>query len=222
MWKNFVKEVSTTLNISSSSLNKLRKKSTEAISEYLTNKLLKSFKEGENKLGDKIWGNIVKAIFLSTIDKYWTEHLTSIDNLREGINLRGYAQLDPLVEYKNEAFSMFERLVANINAEVTRRIFEVKMEEEQGPITQIEPEKAENLTYKSASSVSPFQSVESNKTVSSKTDDSNNASEGGLRVIQAGVKKPKIGRNDPCWCGSGKKWKKCHYPELPPPGWKKE
>jgi len=84
--------------------------------------------KNEKEIGIEIWHDVVRSIFLSVVDQYWTEHLTAIEDLREGINLRGYAQLDPLVEYKNEAYSMFERLVQNINYEFTRRLFRVEVQ----------------------------------------------------------------------------------------------
>ena len=89
-------------------------------------------------------------IFLSTIDKYWTEHLTAIEDLREGINLRGYAQLDPLVEYKNEAFSMFERLVNDINFEATRRLFKIEVETRHAASLQDDHTKTHPMVFKSA------------------------------------------------------------------------
>ena len=173
--------------------------------------------------------DVVRVIFLSTIDKYWTEHLTGIEDLREGINLRGYAQLDPLVEYKNEAYSMFERLNADINFEATRRLFMVQVEAHHDAPLQKEPTKGQPLVFKSASSVDPFTQaqhkekvvgsqssvVAKDKNVSQPTTDYRPPSteqQTGFRIIPPGQTSKKPGRNDLCWCGSGKKYKKCHYP----------
>ncbi len=84
---------------------------------YLLEKVGKELKAREKKFGTDLWIQVIKMIFLGAIDKYWMDHLTAIEDLREGINLRGYAQMDPLVEYKNAAYSMFENLVGQINDE---------------------------------------------------------------------------------------------------------
>ena len=138
-------------------------------------------------------------IFLGAIDKYWMEHLTAIEDLREGINLRGYAQIDPLIAYKNEAFTMFEKLVGEINYEVTRRLFKVEVEVKQ------QEKSEEPLVYKSASAVDPFNQQKNSSTKASLNEPT--TSHQSLATNQH-----KLGRNDPCWCGSGKKYKKCHYP----------
>jgi len=112
--------------------------------------------------------------------------------LREGINLRGYGQLDPLVEYKNEAYSMFEKLIGNINFEVTRRLFKIEINVGANFNSPVHTHEQPKMILQSASAIDPFKA--------------NNQ--------EAPVTKPhgKLGRNEPCWCGSGKKYKKCHYP----------
>jgi len=131
---------------------------------------------------------IEKWVYLSVIDSLWMDHLDAVDDLREGIGLRGYGQRDPLVEYKAEAFSMFEKLVSQIDYQVIHRIFKVQISGEPPPM-----QKPQRIIATPAG--------------------------GDLSSSKPGVQQPiisgkKIGRNDPCWCGSGKKWKKCHYPEL--------
>ena len=201
-------------------------------------------KSGE--LSADMWNQIVRSIFMSTIDQYWTEHLTAIEDLREGINLRGYAQLDPLIEYKNEAYSMFERLIGNINFEVTRRLFRIEVSVAPPQPTEttavVEADKTPKLEYKAASMINAFEAQEKQQEampvpvhpepapredsgdakVSVRTlSDEEFASRqtgteiGGFKIIPPGTHHQKLGRNDPCPCGSGKKWKKCHYPEIP-------
>jgi len=186
----------------------------EELISFLTHELKDQYLKREKKMGEKFWNEIVRMIFLSTIDKYWTDHLTAIEDLREGINLRGYAQLDPLVEYKNEAFTMFEKLLGDIDFEATRRLFKIKVEQRR-PI--IEEKKDQPLTFKSASGIDPFKgqvSPTDQKNISSPpTQNAPSVGEElGFKVIAPGTKTKKIGRNDPCWCGSGKKYKRCHYP----------
>lgn len=149
----------------------------------------------EEKFGPLVWKEIVKSVFLSTIDKYWTDHLTAIEDLREGINLRGYAQLDPLVEYKNEAYSLFEETMNNIPYDSTRKLFKIEVEGF-GPVKQT----PHNIHFASAGAVNPFQNGERQE----------------AEIVHSSsqvVAQKKPGRNEPCWCGSGKKYKKCHWPD---------
>ncbi len=179
------------------------------IETAVMNEVKRTYRARAKKFGNELWRDIVKSIFLASIDKYWTDHLTAIEDLREGINLRGYAQLDPLVEYKNEAFSMFERLIGDIYFEATRRIFKVEIAE--GPQSPVPQEK--QMTFKSASSVDPFTQKKSDeKQLPRVAEQQQQPQEGEFRVIPPGQKQDKPNRNDPCWCGSGKKYKKCHYP----------
>jgi len=192
------------------------KKDLIGMAEFLKKELVNLYRLREQKLGTELWTEIVKTIILSTIDKYWTDHLTAIEDLREGINLRGYAQLDPLVEYKNEAFSMFEKLIGEINFETARRLFKVEVE------TNTPQEKDQSLVYQSASAIDPFTKQEQQATQSQAKPSANIGNPDlGIRVIKPGENSNKhnLGRNDPCWCGAvdpktGKpiKYKKCHYP----------
>lgn len=183
--------------------------------DFLVKEVKKQFDFRENQTGDKLWLEIVKTMFLSIIDKHWMEHLTAIEDLREGINLRGYAQLDPLVEYKNEAFSMFEQLIRNINFELTRRIFKIELI----PVNEPSLTKEREIIFQSASGINPFDKVNRHgglaKTMQSSLQTLPQEKEEqtmAFRLIPPGHSSKKPGRNDPCWCGSGKKYKKCHYP----------
>ena len=181
--------------------DKIKGSDMEKISELLRSHLEDIYHAKEQKIGKEIWVEIVKNIYLSTIDTYWTEHLTAIEDLREGINLRGYGQLDPLVEYKNEAYTMFEKLLSNIDYDFSRRILRIEVAQDSSTQNR---SKFSQLHYQSASAINPF-SLEDGKSSSPQT-----ASLHELKVIPPGVQKQKIGRNDPCHCGSGKKYKKCH------------
>jgi len=159
--------------------------------EFLNKVVMDTYAQREKQLGPEIARQVEKWVALSVVDNLWMEHLDAIDDLREGIGLRGYGQLDPLVEYKNEAFSMFERLVSTIDYDIARRIFKVQVQLSQNVSAQANQPIAQETTI----------------TQSAKQQMASQA------TSQPGNKK-KIGRNDPCWCGSGKKWKKCHYPQL--------
>ena len=182
-------------------------KNSEKMIDYLNRSIEKQFNTREKKLSKEVWEEVVRSVVLSTIDKFWMDHLTAIEDLREGINLRGYGQLDPLVEYKNEAYSMFEKLIADINFEVTRRLFKIEISVGVGrdlPVNNPQPQ----MILQSASAIDPFKT--NNQDPNSNNQTKSNPPAGG----QTPIIKPhkKLGRNDKCWCGSGKKYKKCHYP----------
>ncbi|MBI5358245.1 preprotein translocase subunit SecA [Candidatus Amesbacteria bacterium] len=138
------------------------------------------------QVGESAWKEIIRFAYLSSIDNLWVAHLDAIDDLREGIGLRGYGQRDPLVEYKGEAFTMFERLLAQINSEFARRLFRIQMN-------------------------GPQQHVQQQPLVPKKSTDFLSAMQGLQKVGVQNAHKT-LGRNDPCWCNSGKKYKRCHYP----------
>lgn len=203
-------------------LRELETMDQQAAQEHLEKLIEKFYKKKEKEIGGLLWMEAVKSVYINTIDKYWTEHLTAIEDIREGINLRGYAQMDPLIEYKNEAFSMFEKLLSDINYEVTRRIFHLQL------VSSVDkPQKITEapIKYHQASKIDPYsQSKETQvPSVEIVEPEQPKAHEGrkyhelppeadGFRVIPPGTRSVKPGRNNPCWCGSGKKYKKCHYP----------
>ncbi len=142
----------------------------------------------ETELGKDAWGYVQKTLFLRTLDGLWMNHLDEIDYLRQGIGLRGYGQRDPLVEYKREAFNMFVVLLESIRTTYLTTIF--KMVAVPNAPTETLPQNAE---YRGAEESPSFASSQKEKSVVQKP-------------LSAG---PKVGRNDPCPCGSGKKYKKC-------------
>jgi preprotein translocase subunit SecA len=204
---NFLREINLLVPLTADELeSNYQGLNTEKLICYLNEKVKKQSQVRENELGENLWVEITKTLFLTTIDKYWMDHLTAIDNLREGINLRGFAQLDPLVEYKNEAYLMFEKLMSNINFEVTRRLFKIE-------VSVAENTKPQAVEYKSASAMDPFQaSLSSSTGAASFKSQLHQQEQQAIKVTLPGEGKKKPGRNDPCWCGSGKKYKKCHYP----------
>jgi preprotein translocase subunit SecA len=145
----------------------------------------------EKQVGAKVMRQIEKFAYLGSIDHLWIDHLDQIEDLREGINLRAYGQRDPLVEFKNEAYKLFESLIDRIDEELSHRIFRIDVTAgRQGEI--------------------PLNIAKTNIDTSDMIGLAEPAS-----AKKASARRSKLGRNDPCWCGSGKKWKKCHYPELP-------
>jgi preprotein translocase subunit SecA len=194
----------------------------EDLREQLLADALGAYDQREKDFGDEIMRQLERAILLQIIDNRWREHLYEMDYLREGIHLRGFAQIDPLVAYKNEGFSMFEALMHSIWEEFARLIFHVEVEvapqaqEEFAPArqpAQIElsgggPDQPSALGQAAvATAAGAGAEVAAEETI-----DGQGGNGGRIQEQETVVKdeKEKIGRNDPCWCGSGKKYKKCH------------
>jgi len=144
----------------------------DKVAEHLLKLADQVYQSRKQQIGEALFADLGRFVLLSSLDTLWMDHLDDLDNLRDGINLRGFAQQDPLVEFKQEGFSMFESLLTRIDASVAGKIFRYQ------------------LTRQPSASAPAAQT-------SSKTTKA-------------------LGRNDPCWCGSGKKWKRCHYPQLSP------
>ena len=165
------------------------------MTEFLTTISRDMYDKRESQIGSDITRQIERWVSLSVIDSYWMDHLDAVDDLREGIGLRGYGQLDPLVEYKNEAFNMFERLIAGIDSEIIHRIYKVQ------------------VSQNSPAGAPPVQPIESPIAAAAKKMQTNASEQVVAQPVVNTAKK--LGRNDPCWCGSGKKWKKCHLNREP-------
>jgi len=150
-----------------------------------------------------------KFVMLSVMDNLWTNHLDAIDNLRGGIGLRGYAQRDPLVEYKNEAFRMFEQLVWAIDDEIVHRIYKIQVQGQASPGIQTHTH-ADGSVHQGLPHPETVPVAKPKKMVTNTPE--SEVSESAKTTSLENDKK-KLSRNDPCWCGSGKKWKFCHYPQ---------
>jgi preprotein translocase subunit SecA len=161
--------------------------------EFLVKIANDMYEARDKQMGKELMREIEKFVMLSVVDNLWMDHLDAVDNLRQGIGLRGYGQRDPLVEYKNEAFTMFEKLLAGIDDEVAHRIYRVQVQQQSSDVNQQHQHIAVNNSQGSSISTSSGSNITTASSSSSG--------------------KKKLGRNDPCWCGSGKKWKKCHYPD---------
>jgi len=153
------------------------------------------YESREKQVSDKVMRQIEKFAYLGSLDHHWIEHIDYIDGLREGVRLRGYAQRDPLVEFKNEAYEAFEGLLDRIDSEHARRIFRVGISTQRPeiPLSQIQT----NVDKSDAIGLATGTNEKKAKQPASNRGSSSN----------------KLGRNDPCWCKSGKKFKKCHYPQ---------
>ncbi|OGX07228.1 MAG: hypothetical protein A3K11_00320 [Nitrospirae bacterium RIFCSPLOWO2_12_FULL_63_8] len=160
----------------------------EALGHELARKIHAAYAAKEKELGPDLLRYLEKVVMLRTIDTLWKDHLLAMDSLREGIGLRGYGQKDPLIEYKREGFDMFAEMMHRCKQDVLEHLFRVQVVSgEQPPPVMERPRRPPTLTLNRGE-----QAAEGNedKTIRRTAD--------------------KVGRNDPCSCGSGKKYKKCH------------
>ena len=193
-----------------------------ALVEELREDVVKAYDEREEELGEDLMRALERFILLQIIDDRWREHLHDMDYLREGIHLRGFAQIDPLVAYKNEGFEMFTALMNAIWEEFARFIFHVDVEVEGDPAAAIPgserrapldlqylggtaADQPSALAAAAAGGALPVGAAEA------AAYDPDSVGDAPLQVETRHLDDhERIGRNDPCWCGSGKKFKKCH------------
>ncbi len=138
------------------------------------------------------WHQFERNVMLQSLDTHWREHLAALDHLRQGIHLRGYAQKNPKQEYKREAFELFETLLDTVRTDVTKILMTVQIRTEAQLEEAETPQQVENVQYRHADYDEAL---------------GGDAEQAGAQPAAAG---PKVGRNDPCPCGSGKKYKHCH------------
>jgi preprotein translocase subunit SecA len=158
----------------------------DQLSDALVEKVRQRYEEKEALFGPAMMRWLERRIILDIVDTQWKDHLLSLDHLKEGIGLRGYGQKDPLVEFKKEAFTLFEEMMDRIDSETVRYLFLIqpaKPEDEAREIERRQRRQQQQLQYQTG----PAQAE-------------------APKPVRAGAK---IGRNDPCPCGSGKKYKKC-------------
>jgi len=151
----------------------------DALREELMRKAVSYLERKEQEFSEPLMRQVERYIMLQIVDAQWKDHLLAMDHLKEGIGLRGYGQRDPLVEYKKEGFDMFTELTERINMEILTRLFHIQIRSEED--VSLSQGKEQHLTYSS----------------------------GGDEPKQPVKRSKKVGRNEPCPCGSGKKYKKC-------------
>jgi preprotein translocase subunit SecA len=151
-----------------------------SLREILIKEIKSVYGSKESEIGSEMMRYLEKIILLQIVDSQWKDHLLAMDHLKEGIGLRGYGQRDPLVEYKKEAFDMFSEMTERISTEVLRRLFKIRIQKQE--TIRREQKKQIQLNYNRGEGSSVMQTVRRGR---------------------------KVGRNDPCPCGSGRKYKKC-------------
>jgi len=158
---------------------------TDDFIEIATERVHQLYDQREAEFTEPVMRQIEKIVMLQTLDALWKDHLLAMDHLKEGIGLRGYAQVNPLVEYQKEGFTMFEALMAVMQQDVVEKVYSVQVQRQQD-VEQIQQPKPQRVVM----------------------------SHGGETEAEAAApakrEADKVGRNDPCPCGSGKKYKRCH------------
>jgi preprotein translocase subunit SecA len=196
----------------------------EKLKDALDDDAMAAYDEREVQIGEELMRYLERSILLQVIDTRWREHLYDMDYLREGIHLRGFAQIDPLVAYKNEGFAMFEELMHSIWEEFSRLVFHVEVEIDPAraqaafaPNGEPEPEsldysggtlEAQPSALRQVAAAGSVGAVE--MTAAQATAAGGNGAPDVVETVVKDERERDIGRNDPCWCGSGKKFKKCH------------
>jgi preprotein translocase subunit SecA len=175
----------------------------DTLLDMIADKLNEAYDAKVAQLGEDLLVRLARYVVLRRIDDNWRDHLLAIDDMRESIGWRGYAQLDPLVEYQKEASIMFEDLMENVNSEVMEHFFLTQ------PVMQAQAPEQQviNMQARQATIEETLPEVAGGGVAVAEEEE---GPEGQLQPQQPVRRDVKVGRNDPCPCGSGKKYKKCH------------
>ena len=184
----------------------------EDIVERVQKAANESFQAKVDRVGIEQFTPFMRMILLQSIDSHWREHLAALDYLRQGIHLRGYAQKNPKQEYKREAFELFSQMLDTVKMDVTRVLLNVRIQSEDevakaAEAIEARAERISNVTYTHPNddgSVSQEAAAMASAAIASAAMGSSGGFDGDVATV------PKVGRNDPCPCGSGKKYKLCH------------
>ncbi|HSY25265.1 MAG TPA: SEC-C metal-binding domain-containing protein, partial [Polyangiaceae bacterium] len=185
----------------------------EQIAKVLFEAAEATVREKQKEMGTELLLRVFRHFYLEEIDRQWVEHLTNMEHLRDGIGLRGYGQRDPKQEYKKEGYDIFMTMMAATSSNVCSKLFKVQVRRE-NEIERIEREDAE----KHAQQQRAMQTFHGGENAQGEDEGPPRpaARAAQPRVVQPPVRRegPKVGRNDPCPCGSGQKFKKCHGAAL--------
>ncbi len=175
----------------------------EGLREKIIDSVVVAYKEKESSVGAEVMRQLEKQVMLEVLDRHWKEHLANMDHLRQGIHLRGYAQKNPKQEYKREAFELFEAMLNAIQMEVITILSSVEIRRQE------EVDELEAQRRKAQAAEMQFTHNESSALAGTVSDEqeARPTADGQMPFVR---KEKKIGRNEPCPCGSGKKYKQCH------------
>jgi preprotein translocase subunit SecA len=190
----------------------------DEIRDTLWEKIAASYDEKEKLVGREVLQRVERDIMLQIVDQQWKDHLYSLDHLKEGIGLRGYGQRDPLVEYKKESFALFQAMKERVDEEIVRWLWALRpVLNEEAPVARRPAPRRAPLILNDPSVESALVGARVAAPQASPFEPSRGRQQQPARVGGDDAKpvtvrrdEPKVGRNDPCPCGSGKKYKKCH------------
>ena len=180
----------------------------DALNEVLE-EMRKAYEEKEKDLGAEKMRTLERLVLLGTLDRLWVYHLTALDEMRQGIGLTGYGGRDPLVEFKREAFDMFDQLTEHIQNNVARRIFHVTLTAPAPPPPPANTQESGPADTPGAGDGASAATKRSRKAARAAVGAATASAAGPAATTNVPVS-GKVGRNDPCPCGSGRKYKKCH------------
>jgi preprotein translocase subunit SecA len=172
----------------------------EALREKILETAVTVYQQKEETVGAQVLRNFEKSVMLQTLDTLWKEHLAAMDHLRQGIHLRGYAQKNPKQEYKRESFELFEQLLDSLKLDVITILSKVRVQQQE-EVERMEAQRQAQAEAAAAKAQAQHANAENQLADDSEQDGSQ----------QPMVREErKVGRNEPCPCGSGKKYKQCH------------
>ena len=180
----------------------------DALTDEFVEDALETYDEREQALGAELSREVERYIILQTVDQRWREHLEAMDYLREGVHLRAFAQKDPLVEYRGEGHVMFEELSGAIREEVVFTLFHVAVQIEEPALEPMQARES-SLHYEHETSAGADVIAAAGGAATALADPPVTSPSSFAQAPVVNEHKD-IGRNDPCWCGSGKKFKRCH------------
>ncbi|MGA2449110.1 MAG: preprotein translocase subunit SecA [Polyangiaceae bacterium] len=187
----------------------------DQIARALYDAAVAHLEEREKDMGTELFLRVFRHFYLEEIDRQWVEHLTDMEHLRDGIGLRGYGQRDPKQEYKKEGYDIFVSMMATISSTVCSNLFKVRVQRERSEVERMERADAERR----AAQQRAMQARHGSEPLATDEEAANAAARAARPQPRVSVQpirreSPKIGRNDPCPCGSGLKFKKCHGAAL--------
>jgi preprotein translocase subunit SecA len=174
----------------------------EEIEDQAVQMALDAYESKESSFGEETMRRFEKQILLWAVDNRWIRHLTDLDRLREGIGLQAFAQVDPLVAYKREAFNMYGELMNDIRGDVVKAVLTLQLQPKQIQGQQAQVQGQTQTQSNGDADMQPLSTTPIARNIRTNRD---------APAVQTVRKSgPDVGRNDPCWCGSGKKYKNCH------------
>ncbi|TMA62814.1 MAG: preprotein translocase subunit SecA, partial [Deltaproteobacteria bacterium] len=182
----------------------------EGLQDILVEKVREAYERREQQFGPPIMRHLEKLIMLQTLDALWKDHLLSMDHLKEGIGLRGYGQVQPLQAYQKEGYDMFEGMVRRLEADVVEKLMSVQLRTEAaGARPRVAVEHADGDV---AALPAEIEAMERRQRAAARMTLSHgeHGPQEAQKIETVRREGAKVGRNDPCPCGSGKKYKKCH------------